>query len=167
MSLSASLLPEFDEEMANLRKTLERVPEDKFDFKPHEKSGTLGWLANHLANMPGWGVMTMQVDELNVGPSNTYREPQATTTAGLLEILDKNVATAREAIAAATDEQLMQTWRLVYEGKEIFAIPRIAVLRSMVMNHMIHHRAQLGVYLRLNDVPVPALYGPTADEQAI
>lgn len=166
MGLSASLLPEFDQEMGNLLKTLERVPDGKFDFKPHEKSPTMGWLANHLANMPGWTTFTMSETSLDVRPSGAeqYSEPQASTASELIQNLDKNVAAARSAIESATDDQWMQPWSLLAGGKEIFTLPRVAVLRSMILNHMIHHRAQLTVYLRLNNVPVPALYGPSADE---
>jgi uncharacterized damage-inducible protein DinB len=162
MSLSAALLPEFDSEMGNLRRTLERVPDDKFNYKPHPKSATMGWLANHLANMPGWTVVTIKEDGLNF--TADMREPEGKTTAEILAIFDKNVADARAAIAGAPDADLMKNWTLSSQGKEIFTMPRIACLRGMIMNHVIHHRGQLTVYLRLNDIPVPALYGPSADE---
>ena len=165
MSIGASLLPEFDHEMANLRKTLERVPEDKLEFKPHAKSPTMGWMANHLANLPNWAVYTMKGDSFDVAAPADNRAPMAATTAEILANLDQSVAAARSVIAEGSDEQMMQTWRLLAGPREIFAMPRVAVLRSMVMNHIIHHRAQLTVYLRLNDVPVPGLYGPSADEQ--
>jgi uncharacterized damage-inducible protein DinB len=166
MSISASLLPEFDQEMANLRKTLERVPDGKFDWKPHPKSNNMGWLANHLANLPSWVIFTLSQDSLDVMPAggDAYKEPKADNTAGVVAQLDKNVAAARQALQNATDEQLLKTWSLLKGGQQIFALPRVAVLRSMIMNHMIHHRAQMTVYLRMNDVPVPALYGPSADE---
>jgi len=164
MSLSASILPEFDQEMANLRKTLERVPDDKFDWKPHPKSNTMGWLANHLANMPGWAVPTMTQESLDVGPNTAYKEHKAENTAALLEMFDKNVAAARNAVQGAADDQWMKPWKLMAGDRQIFELPRIAVLRSMILNHIIHHRGQLTVYFRLNNVPVPALYGPSADE---
>lgn len=166
MSLSASILPEFDQEMSNLRKTLARVPDDKFDWKPHAKSNTMGWLVNHLANMPGWTVPTLTQDSLNLAPAGTapYKEPQGRNAAAVLEILDKNIAAARSAIEAATDDQWMKPWKLLVGDRQIFELPRIAVLRGMILNHVIHHRGQLTVYFRLNDVPVPALYGPSADE---
>ena len=166
MSISASLLPEFDQEMANLRKTLERVPDGKFDWKPHPKSNNMGWLANHLANLPSWMAFTLSQDSLDVMPAtgDAYKEPKADNTAGIVAQLDKNVAAARQALQSATDEQLMKPWSLLKGGQPIFTMPRVAVLRGMVMNHMIHHRAQMTVYLRMNDVPVPALYGPSADE---
>lgn len=162
MSISASILPEFDQEMANLRKTLERVPDDKFDWKPHPKSNTMGWLANHLANLPSWAVLTMNEDVLNL--TGDYKEPQGSNTAEVLKIFDKNMAEGRKVIEGASDERLMAMWKLLFNGKEVMSLPRIAVIRGMIMNHMIHHRAQLTVYFRLNDVPVPALYGPSADE---
>jgi uncharacterized damage-inducible protein DinB len=166
MTLSESLLPEFDNELANTRKTLERVPEDKFDWKPHEKSATMGGLATHLANLPSWTVYTIERDELDIAPPGAppFRVEAANSRQELLDTFDKNVAAARASLAAASDEHLFKTWKLLSGGNEVLALPRIAVLRSFVMNHNIHHRAQLGVYLRLNDVPVPAIYGPSADE---
>ncbi len=164
MTISESLLPEFDREMANTRKSLERVPEDKLGWKPHPKSQTMRRLAAHVANLPTWVVMAIQRDALDITPP--YRMPEPETCAALLAMFDHNVAEARAAIAGAADEHLLKTWTLLVGGREIFTLPRAAVLRSMVMNHLIHHRAQLCLYLRLNDVPVPGLYGPSADEQA-
>ncbi len=166
MGLSEALLPEFDNEMANTRKSLERVPEDKLAWKPHEKSGTMGWLATHLANLPGWAVSTIESDSLDLAPQGvpTRPIPTAKSRKEILEMFDKNIAAARAAIAGANDEYLKKPWTLLFGGKTVFTMPRIAVLRNAVMNHSIHHRAQLGVYLRLNNVPVPAIYGPSADE---
>ncbi|MCI0339073.1 MAG: DinB family protein [Acidobacteria bacterium] len=166
MSLSESLLPEFDHEMANTRKTIERVPEDILDWKPHEKSWAMGGLATHLATLPNWAVIAIGQDAFDRAPPGAPppRNPQITSTAEALKIFDKNVTDARAAIAGASDEHLFKPWTLLSGGQTILTMPRIAVLRSFVMNHMIHHRAQLGVYLRLNDVPVPAIYGPSADE---
>jgi uncharacterized damage-inducible protein DinB len=166
MTLSESLLPEFDIELANTRRTLERVPEDKFDWKPHEKSMTMGGLATHLANLPSWTIYTIERDELDIAPPGAppFRIEQATSRQELLDTFDKNVAAARASLAAASDEHLFKPWKLLSGGNEVLSMPRIAVLRSFVMNHNIHHRAQLGVFLRLNDVPVPAIYGPSADE---
>jgi len=166
MPLNQSLLPEFDQEMANTRKTLERVPEDKFAWKPHEKSFSMVALATHLATLPSWGIVTIQKDSFDVAPEGEpppKAEP-AKSVQELLERFDRNVATTREALAAASDQDLFKTWTLLKGGKAIFSLPRVAALRSFVMNHNIHHRAQLGVYLRLNDVPVPSIYGPSADE---
>jgi len=166
MSISQALLPEFDHEMANTRKTLERVPEDKFGWKPHEKSMPMGNLAVHLATLPGWTVQTLQQESLDLAPPDgePFKLPEAKNTKEVVAMFDQNVADARAALAEATDEQLMKPWSLLMTGKTIFTLPRVAVLRGFVMNHSIHHRAQLGVYLRLNDVPVPSIYGPSADE---
>lgn len=164
MGMIDGLLAEFDQEMANTRKTLERVPEDKFGWKPHEKSGTMIWLAGHVANIPSWPKFTMDRDLLDLD-AGMQPPPAPKTTKELLAFFDQNVASGRAAIAAATEPQMFQPWTLKAGGKAMFTLPRIAVLRGMVMNHLIHHRAQLTVYLRLNDIPVPALYGPSADEQ--
>ncbi len=167
MALSAALLAEFDKEMAGTRKTLERVPDDKFDWKPHPKSMTVRQLALHLALFPSWMIETMNKASLDYAPvgGEPYMPPAVNSRQELLEIFDRDVAKAREALQGTSDADFMETWSLLAGGKTVFAMPRIAVLRGMVMNHMIHHRAQLGVYLRLNDIPVPALYGPSADEQ--
>ena len=169
MAMSAALLPEFDQEMANTRKTLERVPDDKFDWKPHAKSFAMGGLATHIATLPSWTVETIEKDALDIEPvgGEPYRATPASSRKELLETFDKNVAAARAAIAGASDEHLFKPWSLLKGGAVVLTLPRVAVLRSFVMNHLIHHRAQLGVYLRLNDVPVPALYGPSADEGAM
>jgi uncharacterized damage-inducible protein DinB len=162
------LLPEFDQEMASTRKTLERVPDDKFGWKPHEKSFALGALANHVATIPFWAVMTFQVDSLDIQPpgGEEMKEPKADNREELLALFDKNAADARAALASATDAQFMEPWSLLAAGRTLFTMPRYAVYRGMVMNHLVHHRAQLAVYFRLNDIPVPALYGPSADEQS-
>jgi uncharacterized damage-inducible protein DinB len=166
MSISKSILPEFDHEMANTRKTLERVPDDKFSWKPHEKSMTLGGLATHLANIPSWTKNTFAADELDIAPPGAppYKLEEAKSTAELLEAFDKHVASARAALEAATDENWQGKWSLLMTGKPIFTLPRTAVMRGFILSHSIHHRAQLGVYLRLLDVPVPSIYGPSADE---
>jgi uncharacterized damage-inducible protein DinB len=168
MALNHALLPEFDSEMANTRKTLERVPEDKFGWKPHEKSTTMGNLAVHLAQLPSLGERALANDSLDVNPPDGpgYAPPQVNTREELLALFDKNVAAARAAIAGASDEHLLRSWSLLNGGKVMFTLPKAAVLRSFLLNHSIHHRAQLGVYLRLNDVPVPSIYGPSADESA-
>src|SRR3954471_3052921 len=166
MSFTKMILPEFENEMANTRKTLERVPDDKFSWKPHEKSMTLGGLATHLANIPSWTKETFARNELDVAPPGgpEYRLEEKKSTAELLAAFDENVATARAALEAASDEGWQEKWSLLMGGKTIFTLPRTAVMRGFVMNHLIHHRAQLGVYLRLLDVPVPSIYGPSADE---
>jgi Uncharacterized protein conserved in bacteria len=161
-NLSKAILPEFDQEMANTRKSLERVPEDKLGFKPHEKSMTLGGLATHLATINQWAEAILGQDTFDV--STAPRPTELTSRAGLLETFDQNTAAARMAIAGSTDADFMKPWTLKSGSNTIFTLPRVAVVRSFIMNHGIHHRAQLGVYLRLNDVPVPSIYGPSADE---
>jgi uncharacterized damage-inducible protein DinB len=166
MSIAQSLLPEFDREMANTRTTLERVPEDKYSFKPHPKSMTMQALASHLTDIPGWAQPTLLQDSLDLSPPGAPKwEPVLyTSRAQMLEKFDKNVTAAREAIEKTTDADFMKPWSLLMGGNVMFTMIRLAVIRGMIMNHAIHHRAQLAVYLRMNDVPVPALYGPSADE---
>lgn len=168
MRISETLLPEFDHEMANTRRTLERVPEDKFDWTPHQKSTTMGGLATHLANIPTWTVHALEKDSIDIAPVGEapLRAEPAKTTEEVLERFDKAVAAARDVIESASDEQIMQPWSLLSGGKTVMTLPRVAVIRGFVMNHNIHHRAQLGVYLRLNDIAVPSIYGPSADESA-
>jgi uncharacterized damage-inducible protein DinB len=166
MGLSKALLPEFDQEMANTRKTLERVPDLKLSWKPHEKSMTMGRLAQHLAELPGWVPLTLEKDSIDMAPGGkSYSTPEGKSQKDILALFDKNIEAARKIIDNASDEQLLKTWSLLMNEKTAFTLPRIAVLRSFVMNHLIHHRAQLGVYLRLNDIPVPGVYGPSADEK--
>ncbi len=164
MSIGEMMLPEFDQEMANTRKMLELVPEDKLDYKPHEKSMKLGRLAGHVAEMVAWGATTLNTERLDLTPDMKPVDPKSRKE--LLELFDKGVSDARAAIAGAKDEDLAVMWTLTYAGQTIFSIPRGAVLRGMMMNHIIHHRAQLGVYLRLVEVEIPGMYGPSADEMA-
>jgi uncharacterized damage-inducible protein DinB len=166
MPLNAALLPEFDHEMAGTRKTLERVPDGKLDWKPHAKSAALGGLATHLAQIPHWATVTIREPELDLAPPGAppYRLLPKRSRDELLAALDANVSAARAAIADASDAVLLAPWSLLKGGHKIFTLPRIAALRSFVLSHTIHHRAQLGVYLRLLDIPVPSLYGPSADE---
>jgi uncharacterized damage-inducible protein DinB len=168
MPIKDALLPELDHEFAGTRKTLERVPEDKLAWSPHGKSWSLGGLATHLAQLPQWLAMTMEVDELDISPPGkpaTKPEPKR-SRAELLSTFDANLAAGRAALAEADDARLLAPWTLLKGGQKVFTIPRIGALRSVVFSHNVHHRAQLGVYLRLLDVPVPALYGPSADEGA-
>ena len=169
MSLSSALLPEFDQEMAKTRTTLERTPGDKFDWKPHEKSFSFMEMANHLARLPGWGAATLKTESMEMDPEKGGYDPPppAETPEGVLADFDRNVSELREALGEAGDEELMKPWTLIYGGEEIFTMPRLAVLRGVILNHMIHHRGQFTVYLRLNDLPLPALYGPSADEQGM
>ncbi|MGC2697525.1 MAG: DinB family protein [Candidatus Angelobacter sp.] len=161
-NISHALVPEFDHEMANTRKSLERVPDNKLSFKPHARSMTLGGLATHLATINHWTEAILGVDSFDV--STAPPTPELKTMAEVLAAFDKNAAAARKAIAGATDAQLMKPWALLSKGQTIFTLPRAAVLRSFILSHTIHHRAQLGVYLRLNDIAVPSIYGPSADE---
>jgi uncharacterized damage-inducible protein DinB len=166
MPIIDSLLPEFDHEMANTRKMLERVPDDKLGWKPHPKSFDLGALASHIATMVDWATDTITKDSFDFAPPGKppYKVPRAGSAAELLATFDKGVAEARAALAGATDAALMQPWSLLAGGHTIFTMPRIACIRGFVMNHIIHHRGQLSVYLRLLDVPIPGMYGPSADE---
>jgi uncharacterized damage-inducible protein DinB len=166
MAIKDTILPEFDHEMATTRKLLERVPENKADWQPHTKSMSLGRLSQHLAELPMWAASTMNQTELHMNPPGgpAYTPAPFESTASALATFDERVSTARQAIAAAEDKDFMVPWTFRNAGREIFTMPRIAVLRSFVTNHIIHHRGQLSVYLRLNDVPVPSIYGPSADE---
>lgn len=165
MTLAQSLLPELDLEMANTRRLLAVVPEADAAWRPHPKSYSLGDLAAHIALLPLWARLTVELPELDLGaPANAARaRAEFTTTARLLEQFDQRVTEARTALASATDAAMGERWALKNGAHTIFSIPRAAVLRSFVLSHMIHHRGQLTVYLRLRDVPLPSLYGPTAD----
>lgn len=163
MPFSQTLLPEFDEEMQNTRKLLACVPDGKFDYQPHEKSMTLGRLASHVAELPSWTAFTLDREVLELGPD--FKPDVATNRAELLDMFEKSVAEAREKIAAATDEDWAKIWTFKWAGKTVLQMPRSNVMRSVIMNHLIHHRAQLGVFLRLNDVLIPGMYGPSADEK--
>lgn len=166
MSIAQNMLGEFDNEMANTRKTLERVPEDKLNYAPDPKSMKLGRLAGHIAEMVGWGVLTLSADHFDLDPDGTgsFKAFAATSREQLLAEFDKNAKEARAALEKATDPEMLAEWKLQAHGNTLMAMPRVAVIRVMVMNHIIHHRAQLCVYYRLNGIPVPALYGPSADE---
>lgn len=169
MSLTQTLLADFDQEMTDTRRTLDRVPDDKFGWKPHEKSGTLAWLATHLAMIPTWGGVTIEQDSIDINPTGgpPPQPPLATSRAELLERFDKHVADARAALGRAGDDLLLKPWTLLSGGHTVFTLPRLTVFRRFIISHMIHHRAQLGVYLRLNGVAVPAIYGPSADESGM
>jgi uncharacterized damage-inducible protein DinB len=166
MPLTQMLLPEIDEEMAKTRKVLERVPEDRPDYRPHAKSMTLGRLAKHLAEIPVWGVRALTLESFDIAalPGRPREAAVMTSRKQLLETFDSNVGAMHEALVDASDEALGVKWTLTHGGKPVFSLPRFAVLRAMMISHTIHHRAQLGVYLRLLDVPIPGMYGPSADE---
>ena len=160
MSIAEGLLPEFDQEMATTRNLLSRVPSDKGPWKPHPKSFPLGHLAQLVATMPGWLTQTLRDTEVNLATSSGY---SFETTETLLGEFDRHVREAREALTSAKDTDFTLPWSLKNGNRVLFTAPRGAVVRSH-MNHLIHHRGQLSVYLRLNDVPLPSIYGPTADE---
>jgi uncharacterized damage-inducible protein DinB len=162
VSLVDALLPEFDHEMTTTRKLLERLPEGQFDWKPHARSMSLGGLAMHVATIPHWGEMTLAQPEVDVGGMG--RQEAAKTRAEVLAKFDQHVSATRAALSGTSDVELMSPWSLKNNGHTMFTMPKAVVWRSFVMNHVIHHRAQLSVYLRMHDVPVPAMYGPSADE---
>jgi uncharacterized damage-inducible protein DinB len=165
MPIAQTLLPEFDQEMAVTRNLLAAVPEAHADWRPHPRSTALGDLAAHIATLAGFGVPTASQTELDMNPPGGpgFVPPKFTTTEALLATFDANAAATRAAIAGMSDEEMMVPWALKAAGHTIFSMPRAGVLRGMLMNHIIHHRGQLSVYLRLNDVPLPSIYGPTAD----
>ena len=167
MAIREALLVELAMETAATRKVLARVPEDKLDWKPADKSMTMGRLATHLAENPSWGVHTLTMDELDINPpgGEPYKPVELGSVAEIVELFDANVAKLMATLEATSDDEFRRPWTLKNAGEEIFTEPKIGVLRGMVMNHSIHHRGQLSVYLRLNGVPLPAIYGPSADEQ--
>ncbi|MBZ5701237.1 MAG: DinB family protein [Acidobacteriia bacterium] len=162
MPIHELLIREFDNEMANTRKTLERVPAEKWDWKPHEKCGTLGWMAGHVATLPGFTTVVLKTPELDIAGITI---PKVERHADLLDTFERFRQEARAALAVVSDEQFQQSWALKEKGRVIFSMPRYDALRTMCFNHIVHHRAQLTMYLRLLDVAVPALYGPSADEK--
>lgn len=167
MNYTQWVLAEFDAEMANTRKSLERITDDKFSWKPHSKSWSMGELAAHIANLPVWAVMTMKQGSLDLAPPDSQGQPPrpaTNTVKQVLAVFDENLSSARQAISDTTDSDWEKPWTLLNRGQKVFTMPRHMVLRRFFMNHIIHHRAQIGVYLRLNDVPVPPHYGPSADE---
>jgi uncharacterized damage-inducible protein DinB len=168
MSYAETILQEFDQETAKTRKVLERIPEDKMNWRAHPKSNTIGWNANHLAEIPGWveGMLTKPSWDIAPAGGQAYQSPKLTTRQEVLTVFDRNVAAARKAIAAVKDQEIVQQWSLLQGGKPLFTMPRTVVIRNFVLNHLIHHRAILCVYLRLNDIPVPGMFGPSGDESA-
>ena len=158
------LLPEYDRETETTRRVLERVPESAFEWKPHERSMTLGALAVHVAALPTWTANVMNADSFDIAdePTNHYAQPASATD--LLSTFDENVASARTLLLNRSDGEFNQSWTLKRGTQDVFTLPRIAMLRYFVLNHLIHHRGQLSVYLRLQSIAVPAMYGPSADE---
>ena len=161
MAIGQSLVPEFEQETSTTRRVLERVPSDKGDWKPHAKSFSLAHLAQLVAWMPGWLPNMLREPELNLGKASPYSRE---STATLLELFDRGVRDGREGLATAKDEAFSELWSLKMGDRVLMSLPRSVVVRQH-FSHMVHHRAQLGVYLRLLDVPVPSMYGPTADER--
>ena len=163
MSISELLLPEFDAEMKTTRTTLERVPFDKTGFKPHAKSMPLEKLAPHVAELAGFGLTVLTTPELDFSAAPNRPRPPF-ESAGLLKAFDEGSAKVRAALKDLPDKAWTENWKLSFQGKPIFSGPRFLAYRQMFLNHLVHHRAQLGVYLRLNDKPLPATYGPSADD---
>jgi uncharacterized damage-inducible protein DinB len=160
------LLAEMDFEFTKTRTSLERVPQEQWDWRPHAKSFTLGRLTTHLAEIPGYATVTLTQDSWDIAPlgGGGYQPPQIATVAEAVAMFDERLAAAREAIANTPEPAYFKPWSMLRGGQAVLTLPRIATLRSFVFSHNIHHRAQLGVYLRLLDVPVPMIYGPSADE---
>jgi uncharacterized damage-inducible protein DinB len=167
MPLSDLLVPEFEQECAVTRTVLERVPDERIQWKPHEKSFAMGHLAQLVARLPGWVGMVLNQTELDIAPKDGPKTGGYTfeKVSTLLELFDKNVAEAVGLLRNVTDESLKVPWTLKAGGQVMLTQPRYMILRMQTINHLVHHRAQLGVYLRLVDKPVPQMYGPTADER--
>jgi uncharacterized damage-inducible protein DinB len=165
MAIKDGLLPEFDHEMALARKVIERVNNEKFTWKPHEKSMALGRLATHVAEIPEWGFTILNDAEFNL-VSGTHKPSPAANVTEILAVLDAHVIKIRALLDTKSDAELMSPWTFKADGKELFTMPRVAAWRGWVMNHMIHHRGQLSVYLRQTGSLVPSIYGPSADESS-
>ncbi|HEV7622111.1 MAG TPA: DinB family protein [Flavisolibacter sp.] len=162
--ISQAIIPEIEQEASATKKMLERVPNDQFGWKPHEKSMALGRLAVHVAELPGWITMTIKTNELDF--STWKYDPAVVDSAEeLVQVFEKNIKTAVDTLKATSDEELMKPWTMRNGDHIFFTMPRIAVIRTFSMNHLIHHRAQMSVYLRLQNIPVPGMYGPSADEK--
>lgn len=163
MTIGKTLAAELTHEAGTTRKIVERLPAEKFDWKPHEKSMTLRTLATHIIEMLSWTESTLTQDGLDFATMD-YKPPVFETTASMLEALDKNVAASLAVLSTIDDAEMFKSWTMRNGEKVYFEMPRIAVMRSFVLNHVIHHRGQLAVYIRMLDIPVPEIYGPSADE---
>jgi uncharacterized damage-inducible protein DinB len=163
MALKDALLPEYDHEMGTTRKLLERLPDDKLAWRPHEKSMALGELASHLGNIPNWASTILNDASFDLAAAPPNQTPKA-SRAEILALFDDSTKKTR-ALMNKSDAEYMTPWSLKRGGQDVFSMPRFAAFRSFVLSHTIHHRGQLSVYLRLNQIPVPPIYGPTADEQ--
>ncbi len=166
MALANTLLPEFDHEMAVTRRVLERAPEAAFSWRPHAKSWTLGGISTHIAQIPHWGVAILARDGYDLVRDAGERAVEKTRVADVLATFDGFVTEARARLSGATDAELLAPWSLARDGETMMSMPRISAFKSFAINHLIHHRGQLSVYLRLQNVPLPPIYGPTADEGA-
>jgi uncharacterized damage-inducible protein DinB len=163
MTFNEFLVAEFDAEMINTRATLERVPADKPDFAPHPKSMPLGRLAPHVAELPGFGLTILTTPELDFS-QRSFKPLHLESAAQLVKVFEEGASKTRNALAGLPEAAWNDNWKLAMQGKVIFAGSRFLAYREMFLNHLVHHRAQLGVYLRLNNLPVPSIYGPSADE---
>jgi uncharacterized damage-inducible protein DinB len=164
MSLARSIAAEFAHEAATTRRLLERVPEEHLNWKPHERSMTLARLVGHIAEIPGWSSAILDRDEFDMAQAGDYKPVVPENRAELLEVFDRHVAAFQEAVEKQADSHLMVTWRFRQGDEVLVELPRVAAIRSFVLSHTIHHRGQLSVYLRLRNVGLPPIYGPTADE---
>ena len=163
MSIAQGMLMELEHEATMTHGKIERVPDDKLDYKPHEKSMSMRQLIGHLAESPGWGLVMLDQDTFDMNPDE-YKPFAPASVKEAVETFDKNIAAVRASLESKSDENMHETWKMTVKGNPVMEMPRVAVVRSMLLNHMVHHRAQLGVYLRLNDLPLPSIYGPSADE---
>lgn len=164
MPMIDAILGELEQEDVKTRKVLERIPTERFGWKPHERSMSMGQLASHVVETLGWGAVTLTEDGYDM-PAE-FSPWQASSSEELLKQFESNLSSVKQAMQSYPDSRLSESWTLSGNGQVFFSLPRAAVLRSMILNHQIHHRGQLSVYLRLNDIPVPAIYGPSADEQS-
>lgn len=165
MTIADILLPEFDREMALTRRLLERVPDGRGDWKPHPRSMALGRLTEHLVDLPTWARETIERDSLDASVGQPVSDQEALSRGALLARFDQHCAAARAALVGRSNAELMAPWTLRVGGKTLFTMPKATVLRAMVLNHLIHHRGQLTVYLRMHDVALPSMYGPSGDEE--
>jgi len=163
MRLVDPLLMEFDREASTTRKLLERLPDEKLSWAPHPRSSTLAQLAKHLASLPDWAAGALLGDGFDLGTAPSPGEPPK-STAEIVDAFDRNVGKAKAALARLDDARASAAWTLSMNGRTLVQMPRVAFVRTLLLNHSVHHRGQLSVYLRLLDVPVPPMYGPTADE---
>lgn len=167
MTIGQGMVQELQHSAVSARKVLERIPEDKFDWTPHEKSMTFQKLASHVAESLSWAKYTLDTSEMDVAPADgpAYQPYVANSSQELLDAFDKNLLEALEALNGVSDATLMETWTMKKAGEVMFSMPKLIVMRGFILDHLVHHRAQLGLYLRLNDISVPSMLGPSADEE--